>query len=286
MFNEAHDRAQTRAFILSILPELKKAGATCLAMETLNSEGNLKSLDCTTGFYTNEPVMGQIIREAIKLNFKLVAYEDKDAGKHTSNERDSLQAKNIFEQIATETGIEKTVVIAGYGHISENSWDNSSIKFMAMYFKQLTEIDPLTVDQVNFIEGSSLNLLSTDSIKVIEKSDLKKLGAGVSFFDSPSYDLFICHPNTNYIHNRPDWLITSNDKKLTNIEIPANIKPVLIQAYLSQEIKSEEDYKFKIPYDQTFESEYGEAWLVLNNKEKYNVVFRDQYNNIIHRIVK
>ena len=286
MFNEAHDRVQTRAFFLSMLPALKKAGATCLAMEALDQKGNLKTLDGTTGYYTCEPVMGQIIREALRLNFKLIAYEDVDMGIHSSNQIDSIQAKNIFQNIATETGIEKTVVLAGYGHISEVGFDLST-KFMAMWFKQMTKIDPLTVSQTDFIEASYLNMIMTGPVKIIDKTDIKIFDSGLlSHSDIPFYDLYVCHPYTLYIHNRPSWLVTSKDMKFVSIEIPDSIKPVLIQAYLSEEIKSDEDYSLKIPCDQTFESEYGKAWLVLNDKLKYNVVFRDQYNNIIHKIVK
>ena len=45
MLNEGHDRPQTRAFVTSLLKDLKKLGMKYLAMETLAEDGNLTELD-------------------------------------------------------------------------------------------------------------------------------------------------------------------------------------------------------------------------------------------------
>jgi hypothetical protein len=93
MINEAHDRPQTRAFITSLLKELKEVGVTHLAMETFSENGNFTSLDATTGYYTPEPSSGEIVREALSLGYKLIPYEDYDLMNHTRNQRDGSHSK-------------------------------------------------------------------------------------------------------------------------------------------------------------------------------------------------
>lgn len=78
MINEAHDRVQPRAFILSILTQLKRKGFSHLAMETL-SYSDTKNVSLYTGYYTSEPMFGDVVREALKLGFILVPYEDSNA---------------------------------------------------------------------------------------------------------------------------------------------------------------------------------------------------------------
>jgi len=36
----------------------------------------------------------------------------------------------------------------------------------------------------------------------------------------------------------------------------------------------------KIPYDQTFSLDEGKAWLALDSKLNYQIIFRDQDNNL------
>lgn len=286
MFNEAHDRVQTRAYVLSLLKDLKSAGATCLAMETLNENGNLKNLDGTTGYYSAEPVCGQIIREALKLGYKLIPYEDTLGYKHTNNERDSIQARNLYTRIKKKNGVEKTVVLAGYGHIAEGTF-NPAFKCMGMYFKDISKIDPLTVNQCEFIEESYMSTLSPKIIDKIYHSDsvfaITREYVKAIIFNDPIFDIYIYHPKTKYINERPSWLVTSQ-KVVSEVIIPDKIKPVFIQAYIKCEIKNDEDYYKKIPYDQTFYSLNSKAYLILENNNKYKIVFRNSLNEIINII--
>ena len=68
-----------------------------------------------------------------------------------------------------------------------------------------------------------------------------------------------------------------------NVEIPTSIKPVLVQAYLADEIKTDADYKIKIPFDQTFYSKDNLVWFALSKNKKYKIIFRDDKNGIIYK---
>jgi hypothetical protein len=299
MFNEGHDRPQTRAFVISLLGDLKKAGVNCLAMETFDESGNLSQLDVSTGFYTYEPVAGQLVREALRLGFKLIPYEDrpdllpaKSAGpvsiavtpiEHSANQRDSVQAVNLYRQIQTELGIEKTVVLAGYGHISET--EIGDLKCMALNFKKLSGIDPLTIEQTLLSECMKESPYANRLINTVIKTDtaqaFKSVDATRFGLDSMSYDIYIYHPPTKFIHNRPTWLLNKPSSRFVNIEIPRSIEPVLVQAYLKSEIDGDASFRTRIPADQTFYCENNSVWFVLRSGLSYKIVYRDTKNKIL-----
>ncbi len=293
MFNEAHDRIQTRTLLLSMLKDLKQAGATHLAMETFSKNGNLKELDNTTGIFTVESISGQIVREAIKLGYVLISYED-TCESVSKNSRELNQAKNLLNKVAKNNGIEKTVVLAGYGHICECIIDSTN-KPMAVCFSELSGVDPLTVNQTDFVEAFNPTLrpflelivkTKITEVKALNSNGVKSLflsASGGAELNCPKYDIYIYFPVTEYIHNRPKWLLTSIQKDFVSVEIPENIKPVLVQAYISNEIKTDKDFNIKIPYDQTFTSENNKAWLVLEKGNTYSIVFRDEKNRVLQK---
>jgi hypothetical protein len=285
MINEAHDKPQTRAFVTSLLKELKEAGVTHLAMETFSENGNFTSLDATTGYYTPEPSSGEIVREALSLGYKLVPYEDYDLMNHTPSQRDSIQAKKLYDGIKkTNGGIEKTLVVAGYAHIAESF--KATLITMAMNFKKISGIDPLTIDQVKLIENKDHAPYPYNKVLEYAVNNGKVLAFTVKNMkafniDTNAYDMCLYHPKTIYIHNRPSWLINLKEKQFFSVAIPESLKPVLVQAYLATEIKDENDYKIKIPCDQTFYSENNEVWFALRKERKYKIVFRNEENKIL-----
>ena len=120
MINESHAKPVHRAFTYSLLEDLYKEGYHYLAMEAFNNYANkcLDSLNVFTGYYTYEPVAGELVRKALQLGYKLVSYEDTSALAHSASQRDSVQAENIYAVIKKDPSA-KILVHAGYGHISE-----------------------------------------------------------------------------------------------------------------------------------------------------------------------
>jgi hypothetical protein len=295
MFNEAHDRAQCRGFVLSMLPYFKKAGATHLALEMLYENEHINDLNVHTGAFTREPVAGQLVREALKLGFKLISYEDTVKGT-TATERDRNQARNLLNKIKNNSGIHKTIVLGGYGHTSELMEDTSAFKPMAMYFKELSGIDPLTVNLVSLLQFSPMGDFyrdiieakadpKPDTLRLITTEDLYSFCSNAYglLHEADHYDLFIYYPNVTYVHDRPTWLITSKEKEFVPVPLPFEINPVLVQAYVASEIEMTKDYNKRIPYDQTFMCEKGKLWFALKKGERYIIVYRDENNNIIFR---
>jgi len=74
MINEAHNKPLQSAFVISLLKDLYKGGYRLLAMEMLNnfSDHELSRLRLHTGYYTAEPVLGELVREALAIGYQLV----------------------------------------------------------------------------------------------------------------------------------------------------------------------------------------------------------------------
>ena len=153
MINEAHHDAHTRELTLSLLPKLRAEGFTYFAAEALvNNDTELMSRGypiMTSGSeYLHEPLYGQIIREAIRLGFKVVAYEsDADA----LADRESGQAQMLYRQVFKNDPKARLFVHAGYAHIDKAVGNlGKTIKPMAMQLKELTGFDPLSIDQTRW----------------------------------------------------------------------------------------------------------------------------------------
>ena len=168
--NESHGRAQTRAAVYTLLAPMRQQGFDTLAMETLKvDEKSDPAASCPgtvlqdiqlpkrgfpvfeTGFYTPEPVDAEIVREAIRLGFKIVGYEATGKDLERPDTREEAQARNLACLLKADPKA-RLMVIAGFGHISENP-DRPSLVggMMARRFTRLTGIDPLTIDTTSLL---------------------------------------------------------------------------------------------------------------------------------------
>lgn len=213
MFNESHHFSQHRAFIYSQLEILKSLGYNQLALETLNEKDSslcernypIKK----TGYYTNDPVYGNVIRKALEIGFILIPYDSRD------RDREKGQADNIFKQYDPEKG--KLIIYGGYGHIAETG----DLKMMGQYLKNMLNEDVLSISQ--FTHYRFEPVFPSDSI----------------------YDFFLQKDSTNYfdyffyakpkpsVLNIPYWYNWMNFKTKPLNEIynkPINY-PTLIQIH-------------------------------------------------------
>ncbi len=285
MLNEAYGKPQHRAFAISLLDELYKKGFRYLAMEMLNPgpDQELSKLTYKTGLAATEPVAGEMVRIALDIGFKLVAYDDPDAAKHTARERDSIEASGLF-QILKEDSTARIFVYAGYGHIAEKS---SSEKFvpMAMAFKRISGIDPLTIDQTDMCEKSNFGFgrvfyetylqkysISTPSIALADDEPVNVTGSDL-------YDLTVIQPRTVFRDFRPTWLNLDNRKQPVYIK-SADKNTFLVQAYYQYESFNSRPGQV-VPADQTYLQTAKGNYLLYLRRGKYIVMFRDiQYKTL------
>jgi hypothetical protein len=278
MLNEAHAKPVHRAFTYSLLDDLYKQGYHYLAMETFNNYSNhcLDSLNVFTGYYTNEPVGGELVRKALQLGYKLVSYEDTSVQQHTGSQRDSIQATNIYNIIKKDPSA-KILVHAGYGHISEEKM--SDYIPMAYWFKKISGIDPFTVDQTGMTEGSDFEFgrlfynYFTEKFVITEPSVIFENKRPFNPLQEKGYDVIVIHPPTAYQNNRPTWISLNGDRQPVLIQ-PSEKSLFFVQAYYENEYH-EETVNVMIPADQTYITNREGYYCLYLRKGKYKIVMRD-----------
>jgi len=242
--NEAHHVPQHRILTVALLKPLRKQGFKYLAAETLDirDEGlNERGFPTKeSGAYTSEPVFGELVRIAHELGYTLIPYEIgvrdyRDCVPTPKNgfcqrERDVAQAQNLKERIFDKDPEAKVLVHAGYAHIFEKEHEHWYP--MALHFKKITGIDPLTVDQTTLIGFSAPeNPIKTPSV----------LSSRAGFWQpekvSGFFDLSVIHPRQQTDRARPTWLLLGGHKQWAPLpeKICRNTYPCLIQAFYDQE---------------------------------------------------
>jgi len=153
MINESHHDAQTRELTLALLPRLRAMGFRYFAAEALSDkDADLMRrgypVESSGSEYLLEPLYGEIIRQAIKLGYIIVPY---DIELNSDKDREGVQAQALYEKVFAKDPQAKLFVHAGYSHIDKATGNlGDDIKPMAMQLKQLSGLDPLSVDQVQF----------------------------------------------------------------------------------------------------------------------------------------
>lgn len=211
--NEAHNMPRHRAFTANLLPKLRALGFSYLAVETLDdadSALNTRGYPVhASGFYSNEPVFGEMLRIALKLGFKLVPYE---APSPTADGREQGQAQHIVERILRTDPKAKIVVHAGYDHINE-SGTLGGAKTMAIRFHEMTGIDPLTVDQTTMTEQADTTLDDYRYrflMKRVRRQTPFVLVSGDSVWSARPgvHDVTVISPRAVHRGGRPNWIWT------------------------------------------------------------------------------
>jgi hypothetical protein len=285
MLNEASNKPLHRAFAYSLLDVLYNRGYRYLAMEMLNPmpDHELTKLTYKTGHFATEPVAGELIRQALELGFKLVAYQDPQGNSHTPTERDSIQALNIAK-ILKDDPEAKIFVYGSYGNIAEKSITPDFIP-MGMAFKRMTGIDPLTIDQTDMSEESNFSFgkafydayvekfpLTVPSVPLINDEPVNVTGTTL-------YDLTIIHPKTTYYFARPTWLALSNRRQPVSIK-SKNQNIFLVQAYYQFESFGTKPGQV-VPADQTYFSYGNGTYTLYLRRGLYILIFRDmQYKTL------
>ncbi len=260
MINEEHDDPMHRAFTTRLLPLLYAKGFRYLAAETLmETDKDLNERGYPThktGFYTADPVYGDMIRTAIRLGYKAVAYEHKWATRCTpkpdnpsscQDERERGQAQNLYDRIFRDNPDAKVLVHVGRGHNQEIKGEKVSM--MAAHFKQITGIDPFTIDQMFMSERSSPQAERRLYRYVMGKRQINEpvvfQSAKGEFWKGYGFDLQLFHPRTRFEKGRPVWLRMGGLRKAEEIDLKklkgakqilSTASPViLVQAFAAKE---------------------------------------------------
>jgi hypothetical protein len=213
LFNEAHNVAMTRSLTMQVLSRLREEGFDYFAAETLsNTDTGLQSRGYPTdnsGFYTEEPVYAEMVRTALRLGFKVVAYEA-SAEAHSTDERETEQARHLYQQVFEKDPHARLVINAGYDHIVKSGTylDGSS---MAEHLYKLTHLPMLSVEQTMFYPRP---LSRGDHPYYNEVMRSVRPDAPIVFVNAQgkpwslrdSYDVSVFFPPEKIVRGRPTWL--------------------------------------------------------------------------------
>jgi hypothetical protein len=211
-FNEAHSAPATRMLTIELLAKLREQGFDYFAAETLylaDKDLNRRRYPIADrGFYTNEPLYAEMVRTALRLGYKVVAYDAENAG--VGDPRERAGAENLNEQVFKKDPKARLVVNAGFAHVQKSGryLGGSS---MGEFFHKITGIDPLTIEQTMMIQHARPD---QDHPYYLAITQSKHLSEPSVFVDGDKawtlkpneYDMSVVFPPEETGPDRPDWL--------------------------------------------------------------------------------
>ncbi len=209
LVNEAHHVPQHRALTLELLHALREQGFTHFAAETISDKDTELAErgypSSATGAYVDEPLCADLVRTALALGYEIVAYESLGA------DRELGQATNLLARTLEIDEHARVLVHAGYAHINETG-EVAGSRAMAGRVKEITGIDPLTIDQTLMTEHSERRLEHPLYRRILEDLELERptifVGEkGRAWTAEPGVrDVTVFSPRSVLEHGRPTWL--------------------------------------------------------------------------------
>jgi hypothetical protein len=241
--NEAHEVPQHRAFSIELLRALRAEGFTVFAAEMIAPEDTALlrrgyPAMGKTGIYTDEPLAGELVREALRLGFRVIAYDPRipcdprqSDPAACANERERVQAERLARVLADDPSA-RLVVHAGLAHIYEEAGDDWTP--MAVRFREMSGVDPLTVDQTLMSERSARAYerpLYRDAAArgLLRGPTVFRQADGSWLVDGAAVDIQVFHPRTRRVRGRPQWMPAG--RRRVSIPVPAHEGTVLLQAF-------------------------------------------------------
>ena len=276
LMNEMHFNPHSRTFLISWLEKCYENGYRYLAAETLFAKDSLLNERRTvllgeTGFYSDEPVYGDMLRTALNLGYTLVPYEGSGFGV----DREVNQAKNLVTNILEKDPKAKFLLLGGFGHIADrNGWYS-----MGRYFKEQSGIDPFTMECTFFHDPYG----ETDSLQTVyyDLIDNMPVREPVFLYDTVKHiypctsgmDVTCCLPRTRFIEdNIPDWKLY-NGKVLYTIDRRFIKKNGFLEGCVSAFLKSEGEQC--VPIDQYMYGKDEKEFKLALYKGEYLLRFDD-----------
>lgn len=280
--NERHHAGSDRLLTLEMLSPLFAQGYRYLTVETylFNDGINERGYPVTDqGYYSNDVVYAQMLRSASELGFKIVGYEienDQMAPNDPENpvdrqaERDRVQAENIIDRILKNDPDAKLLVHCGYSHVREIK--TSSWSPMAYFLKELTGIDPLTIDQTQLSERSTVEeehpwrqeagkrgLLGAKPVVLLDSTN--------ELVDADNRtDIEVFGLRTQYEYERPSWMRMGGTRQPVWFDTPECVdKSCILEAVHP----SEQDRA--VPYDRVEANRTNKVALFLQPNTTYHI---------------
>ena len=211
-FNEAHSAPITRTLTIQLLAKLHEQGFNYFAAETLyDTDKDLNKRRypvAKTGFYTNEPLYGEMVRTALRLGYKVVAYDAENAG--VGDPRERAGAQNLYERVFKQDPHARLVVNAGFAHV-QKAGKYLGGSSMGEFFRKISGIDPLTIEQTMMIQHARPDqdhpyYLAVTQARQLHEPSVFVSGDKVWTLKPDQYDMSVIFPPEEGNQDRPAWL--------------------------------------------------------------------------------
>ncbi len=286
IINEAHYNSSHRVFTTSLLQGLYEQGYRFLGLEAIfDTLINIRKYPILeSGYYTKESQFGNLIYEAIKIGFTIFGYEASE--NKNGKDREIEQAENISKLISKNPK-SKFLIHCGYDHVIEGTPSTKSwIKAMAGRLKEITKIDPFTIDQTKYSEKGELlfnspyiQMVNSDYPVIMVDANGKLFNGGV---DNDQTDCNIIHPVTKFINGRPNWLTLYGSRINYTIPISKLTEfPVLVFAYRNSEFEQN-----GIPADIIEINSRSQNGVLILDKGNYKIIIKDKNYKIVNEYLQ
>ena len=262
ILDENHLDPRDRAFALAVARALRPLGYSVLAIEALkgaadDGEARAKMAALvadkharhSTGYYFDDPVFADFLRQSLALGYQPVNYETTRTKysadpKVAQGQREKDQADALMRRAVTAFPNAKILIYVGEHHAAERpiAAEGGGVRMMADYLKETSGIDPLTIDQAGLsslpMNRPNVDLYAAAEQKAPRQSTVlllhgQPLTVGLL---AGSVDLQVVHPPVALVHGRPTWLRSLGR---TPTLIPQRLLPTagtrLVQAFLAAE---------------------------------------------------
>ncbi|MBL8512105.1 MAG: hypothetical protein JNM52_10720 [Betaproteobacteria bacterium] len=249
ILNESHDSQRQRAFALDVVMRLYKLGFSHLGAETF-SQVVAESMkdgapDLKTGVYTLDPLLADLTRQAAQTGYQLFNYEQRPdqrpAGKVDRiariTAREQAQADNIKKWLDANPDA-KLIIYVGGQHASEIP-DQDNVAWMALRLKQMTGLDPLTIDQTAGTPRGRAELDSPLYQAAFHTNPISYpivlVNKAGEWLSREGYDIVVFHPRLPDSAGRPGWLSMNGYRKSHSLKLPPLPTRTLIRAFVKGE---------------------------------------------------
>lgn len=259
ILNEAHNISGHRAFAAAVARALRPLGYDWFAAEAfvtswreptpsigLYREG--MPFTHQMGWYTQDPVFAETVREAARLGYRFADYEqtwlqrpseDLDSEARIAA-REQAQAENLIANVLAPYPDAKVFVFVGYSHAMEKPGLGGT--WFAARLKALTGIDPLTIEQssnwpaldpVNDARhvAAVLAKFAPTAPIVVSSNGLSVGSRGYA----GQMDLSVFHPRREAVSGRPGWLAADPMRQAVEVAVPPFEGPALLQVMRTHE---------------------------------------------------
>ena len=286
--NEDHTNPETRSLTVALLSRLRRDGFNTFAAETLYAQGiaGLRRRGHATdgsGFYTREPVYAEMVRTALRLGYRVIAYEAA-AGAHAGT-REAGQAANLDRRAFAGHPDARLVVNAGFAHIEKHGRYLGGHS-MAEDFMRRTGIDPLVIEQTMLTGHLRRSYDSPYWRAVIDALHPRQ---PIVFLDARGrpwsllprrYDVSVFFPRERVADGRPTWL------GLWGLRVPKTVPAGLCRGHYPclLEARPPGEPRKAVPADRTLlrcAAEQRALWL---RPGAYALIAVDEADQVVGRI--